>query len=138
MTASDFGLGTPINRLRELRERRNRRLRRRAVARYRNNLGPALQRRYGVLSSYTPQQVRRTIQDSGLSQRFVEYAYLLHCGEQYLLEQGAEQADIDALNTQLDADLEHSLQTASNATATALDSSPIDLGLPDAGALTDV
>ena len=109
----------------------------RAVKSYLVNLPAALQRRYGKAEQYTPQQVRRTLQQSRLNQRFVEYAYLLYCGEQYLLEQGAGQTQVDELNDYL-AEIQHSLPPAHNGIdQRPPDSGITDFGLPDGGGLGD-
>ena len=103
---------------------------RRAVQSYMATLPSALQQRYGKADQYTPQQVRRTLEQSRLNQRFVEYAYLLYCGEQYLLDQGTEQTQLDELH-EFAAEVQQSPPAAP--LTTTHDSGGTDFGLPDGG-----
>jgi hypothetical protein len=70
----------------------------RAIKKYLKNLPTALRQRYGASEKYTDGQVHTTIEHLGLSQRYIEFAYLMFCGEQALIEQGKEQLYIDKLS----------------------------------------
>lgn len=129
------------NTLGRLRNRRLVRTETAAVTDYLQRLPSALQRRYGVSATYTPQQVRRTINEGGFNQRFIEAAYLLHCGEQYLLDQGTVPQEVDELKD-LVAAAQGSLPSSTTELVStdvgSLDSTAIDVGLPQAGGIGDV
>ncbi len=54
-------------------------LRRRAIIRYRKKLPNALSKDYGKSEWYLPQQVKATVERSGLSSSYLIYALALYC-----------------------------------------------------------
>jgi len=104
------------------------------VKSYLDRLPGLLRRRYGKCESYTPQQVSRTIADGRFNQRFIEFAYLVHCGEQYLLDNGTDPHQLEELQTFV-GQFQHSANDAPN--QAGIDSTANNFGLADGGGFGD-
>ena len=106
----------------------------RAVQSYLDRLPELLRRRYGKCEPYTPSQVSRTIAEGRFSQRFIEFAYLLHCGEQYLLDNGTEPYQLDELKAFIG---QLPQPTQAHASHAGIDPTANDFGLADSSGLGD-
>ena len=59
-----------------------------AIRKYHSKLPEELSRRYGGRGPYTEGQVTTTVKELGLSDRFVQYAYVMYCHEEVLDQYG--------------------------------------------------
>ncbi len=59
-----------------------------AIRKYRAKLPEELSRRYGGKGPYTEAQVSKTVSDLRLSDRYIQYAYLMYCHDEVLEQYG--------------------------------------------------
>ena len=74
-----------------------------AIRMYQRKLSPELSKRYGGPDSYTPAQVERTIDDLGLSRKYIRYAYLMYCEQEMLDREIFSQESIERMNATIAA-----------------------------------
>jgi hypothetical protein len=81
---------------------------RRALRRFRRELGPALRRRYGRERFYTPEQVRRTANDQGIGNDHICFAYAMYCDrESFDAHHRAAGEDCDYVAMRADLGIDH-------------------------------
>ncbi len=62
-----------------------------ALKSYMKKLGPLLKKRYGRSKSYTPGQVKKTIEVEGLNPHYVYYGYAMFCQQEQFLQLATEE-----------------------------------------------
>jgi hypothetical protein len=78
--------------------------RRQAIRAYRRRLGPALRKRYGRQTTYTPGQVRRTAYEIGCPTWDLCYAYSMYCSPEVFEAHHAAmgvQCDYDSMRAEV-------------------------------------
>ncbi|MEJ2125221.1 MAG: hypothetical protein P8Y47_10570, partial [Alphaproteobacteria bacterium] len=78
--------------------------RRKHINKYCNNIGPLLQRRYGLSKTYTIAQISKTVKAYRLSHRHIQYAYAMFASKKTFeanYQDSEEAFDYDALRQEI-------------------------------------